>query len=136
MVRCAGCLNPPRVVGSKGALSTLFFVDMGSRWSHALLAFIALFMRRSFLKRHVLDSNPLNTVTRMRPVLANYEVDFFYNTVEALETFAYATKWSVAGVPSYLTGSAITAHIQARLLHDNPTFKRIRHLKICGDGAA
>jgi len=65
--------------------------------------------------------------------LATYEVDFSHSTVEAPETFTYVTQWIVSDVPDYLTGSAITAHIQARLLHDNPTFKRIRHLILRGD---
>jgi hypothetical protein len=72
----------------------------------------------------------------MEPSLANYQVDFSHNTVEAPETFTYVTQWTVSSVPSYLTGSAITAHIQARLLHDNPTFKRIRNLKLRGDDVA
>ena len=72
----------------------------------------------------------------MEPSLANYEVDFSHNTVEAPETFTYVTQWAVSDVPDYLTGRAITAHIQARLLHDNPTFKRIRYLTLRGDDAA
>jgi hypothetical protein len=72
----------------------------------------------------------------MEPRLANYEVDFSHNTAEAPETFTYVNQWTVSDVPDYLTGSAITAHIQARLLHDNPIFKRIRHLTLLGDDAA
>jgi hypothetical protein len=66
----------------------------------------------------------------MEPRLANYEVDFSHNTAEASETFTHVTQWTVSDVPDYLTGSTIKAHIQARLLHDNAAFKRIRHLRL------
>jgi hypothetical protein len=66
--------------------------------------------------------------------LTTYEVSFSHNTVDALETFTHVTQRTVSGVPDYLTGSAITAHIQARLLQDNPAFRRIRNLTILGDG--
>jgi hypothetical protein len=69
----------------------------------------------------------------MEPHLTTYEVSFSHNTIDALETFTYVTQWTVSGVPDYLTGSAINAHIQARLLQDNPTFRRIRKLTVLGD---
>jgi hypothetical protein len=44
------------------------------------------------------------------------------------------THHTVSGVPDYLLGEAAVAHITARLLHDNPTFRRIRNLTILNTG--
>ena len=63
--------------------------------------------------------------------LATYEVDFFYSSAETPDTYdKHVTHHSVSGVPDYLLGEAAVGHITARLLHDNPTFKRVRNLKI------
>ncbi|QIN66278.1 hypothetical protein SBC1_63250 (plasmid) [Caballeronia sp. SBC1] len=63
--------------------------------------------------------------------MATYEVDFFHSSAEAPEAYnQHVTHHTVSGVPDYLLGEAAVAHITARLLHDNPTFRRIRNLKI------
>jgi hypothetical protein len=63
--------------------------------------------------------------------LATYEVDFFYSSAERPDIYdKHVTHHAVTGVPNYLLGEAAVGHITARLLHDNPAFKRIRNLKI------
>jgi hypothetical protein len=69
----------------------------------------------------------------MEPRVPTYTVDFSHTTAAAPDTFTPVTQHTVAGIPAYLTGSAITAHIQARLLQDNPSFRRIRNLSVRGD---
>ncbi len=68
--------------------------------------------------------------------MTTYAVDFSHNTVEAPETFTHVTQHTVSGIPDYLLGEAAIAHIQARLLQDNPSFRRIRNLTIRGDDVA
>ena len=69
--------------------------------------------------------------------MATYEVDFFYSSAEAPETYnQHMTHQTVSGVPDYLLGEAAVAHITARLLHDNPGFRRIRNLKILNTGVS
>jgi hypothetical protein len=69
--------------------------------------------------------------------LATYEVDFFHSTAATPETYdKHVTQHTVTGVPDYLLGEAAVGHITARLLHDNPTYRRIRNLKILSDHGA
>ena len=63
--------------------------------------------------------------------MATYEVDFFYSSPERPDVYdKRVTHHSVSGIPDYLLGEAAVGHITARLLHDNPAFKRIRALRI------
>ncbi len=63
--------------------------------------------------------------------MATYEVDFFYSSPERPEVYdKRVTHHAVSGIPDYLLGEAAVGHITARLLHDNPAFKRIRGLRI------
>jgi predicted nucleic acid-binding protein len=76
-------------------------------------------------------------ITPLEFNLASYEVDFFYSSAEAPETYnQHITHHTVSGVPDYLLGEAAVAHITARLLHDNPGFRRIRNLKILNTGVS
>jgi predicted nucleic acid-binding protein len=76
-------------------------------------------------------------ITPLEFNLATYEVDFFYSSAEAPETYnQHITHRTVSGVPDYLLGEAAVAHITARLLHDNPTFRRIRNLRILNTGVS
>ena len=69
--------------------------------------------------------------------MATYEVDFFYSSAEAPEIYnQQITHHAVSGVPDYLLGEAAVAHITARLLHDNPSFRRIRNLRIRNAGVS
>lgn len=63
--------------------------------------------------------------------MASYEVDFFYSSPERPDVYdKRITHHPVSGIPDYLLGEAAVGHITARLLHDNPAFKRIRSLRI------
>ncbi|MDN7177405.1 hypothetical protein M0D69_05115 [Caballeronia sp. SEWSISQ10-4 2] len=69
--------------------------------------------------------------------MATYEVDFFYSSAEAPDIYnQQITHHAVSGVPDYLLGEAAVAHITARLLHDNPSFRRIRNLRIRNAGVS
>jgi hypothetical protein len=66
--------------------------------------------------------------------LATYEVDFFYSLAGASESAEIQiTQLKVSGIPDYLSGEAAKAHIRARLLQDNPSFRRIRKLTVRDD---
>jgi predicted nucleic acid-binding protein len=76
-------------------------------------------------------------ITPLEFNLATYEVDFFYSSAEAPEIYnQQITHHAVSGVPDYLLGEAAVAHITARLLHDNPSFRRIRNLRIRNAGVS
>jgi predicted nucleic acid-binding protein len=76
-------------------------------------------------------------ITPLEFNLATYEVDFFYSSAEAPEIYnQHMTHHTVSGVPDYLLGEAAVAHITARLLHDNPGFRRIRNLRILNTGVS
>jgi predicted nucleic acid-binding protein len=76
-------------------------------------------------------------ITPLEFNLATYEVDFFHSSAESPETYnQHVTHHMVSGVPDYLLGEAAVAHITARLLHDNPGFRRIRRLKILNTGVS
>jgi predicted nucleic acid-binding protein len=76
-------------------------------------------------------------ITPLEFNLATYEVDFFYSSAEAPEIYnQQITHHAVSGVPDYLLGEAAVAHITARLLHDNPLFRRIRNLRIRNDAVS
>ncbi|MGI4857138.1 MAG: hypothetical protein ACRYHA_09550 [Janthinobacterium lividum] len=62
--------------------------------------------------------------------MTDYVVDFSHNSVDAPDVFVPVSQKVVAGVPSYLAGQAMLAHVQARLLHENPLFRRIRDLTV------
>jgi predicted nucleic acid-binding protein len=76
-------------------------------------------------------------ITPLEFNLATYEVDFFYSSAEAPDIYnQQITHHAVSGVPDYLLGEAAAAHITARLLHDNPSFRRIRNLRIRNAGVS
>lgn len=62
--------------------------------------------------------------------LTDYVVDFSHNSVESPDVFVSVSQRVITGVPSYLAGQAMLAHVQARLLHENPSFRRIRNLTV------
>jgi hypothetical protein len=63
--------------------------------------------------------------------LATYEVDFSYSLANLSQpTEIHISQHKVSGIPDYLSGDAAKAHIRARLLQDNPTFRRIRNLTV------
>jgi predicted nucleic acid-binding protein len=74
-------------------------------------------------------------ITPLEFNLATYVVDFSYSSAETPDSYnKQVTQHTVSGVPDYLLGEAAVAHITARLLHDNPAFRRIRNLRIRNDG--
>lgn len=66
--------------------------------------------------------------------MTDYVVDFSHNSAEAPHVFVTVSQKVIAGVPAYLAGQAMLAHVQARLLHENPGFRRIRDLTVRREG--
>lgn len=62
--------------------------------------------------------------------MTDYVVDFSHNSVDSPDAFIPVSQKVITGVPSYLAGQAMLAHVQARLLHENPAFRRIRDLTV------